>query len=446
MADPLLTPEVLRRRVEALLPEAPVRLWLACSGGLDSTVLTHALARAHPPWPLAVVHVDHRLHPHSPQWAQRVRELAERLGLPCRVIEVEVTKGAGPEDAARRARYQAWEGLLQPGEALATAHHADDQVETVLLRILRGTGLDGLGGMPEHRPLGPGRLLRPLLPWPRAALHAYAEREGLSWIDDPANRAPGLDRNFLRHHVLPLLQQRFPARRALLRLADHAQEWRRHQAPQRRRQLRAAVNTDGTLNLPAIEGQGEEQILTLLGDWFRHHGLPPPSLAQRRRLLCEVIHAHADADPRLHIGGHEIRRYRRRLYLLHSVPPPPEPLSGWRWCPPVPLNLPGRGRLSALPGGVGDLRAAEYYTVRLRRGGERLRLHGHRRALKKCLQQAGIPPWQRPHLPLIYHGDELAAVPGVAIADPFRAAAGEPAWAIAWQPFHLSGEGASGKV
>ncbi len=446
MADPL-TPAALRRRVETLLSEAPVRLWLACSGGLDSTVLTHALARARPPWPLAVVHVDHRLHPHSSQWAQRVRELADSLGLPCRVIPVTVNEGHGPEDAARRARHRAWERLLHPGEVLVTAHHADDQAETVLLRILRGTGLDGLVGIPEQRPLGRGWLLRPLLPWPRAALRAYAEREGLDWIDDPANHDPGLDRNFLRHQIMPLLEPRFPARRALLRLAGHARKWRGRQAPERRRCLAAALRTDGTLDLLALEGQGEEQILTLLGDWFRHHGLPPPSLAQRRRVMREVIHARPDARPRLRIDAHEVRRYRGHLHLLPLAAPPPPPPGGWRWYPPTPLELPGRGRLTAAPGGPGDLRALPGgYAIRLRRGGERLRLHGHCRSLKKCLQQAGIPPWQRPHLPLIYHGDELAAVPGVAIADPFRATTGEPAWTVAWQPFHLSGEGPSGKV
>jgi len=447
VTPPAFTPARLLRRLDALLEGArPPRLWIACSGGLDSTVLAHALVRGDPERPWALLYVDHGLHPDAPRWGEAVADLAHRLQVPCRSLAVAVREtGEGPEAAARAARYRAWTALLAAGEVLLTAHHADDQVETVLLRILRGTGLDGLAGMPERRPLGRGMLLRPLLPWPRAALRAYAERAGLAWIEDPANHDLDLDRNFLRHAVLPRLAARFPVRSSLLRLADHAHRVRERQRPARAEALRAALGEDGrSLDLAALPAD-RAAASTLLGDWFVHLGLPAPTLEQRRRILDEVVAARPDAQPALRLGRCCLRRHRGRLYLTPTAPPPEG--GPWRWDPRRPLMLPELGALRAEPTTEGGLRRLPGpLSVRLRVGGERIDLGGGRRALKKVLQERGVPPWERARLPLVFHRERLVAVPGIGVDRAFRAAPGTPAWRLVWTPLHLSGPDPSGKV
>ncbi len=435
MDVPTFSPETLLRRLDQLLQGArPPRLWIACSGGLDSTVLAHALVRGAHGRPWALVYVDHGLHPDAPRWGQAVANLADRLGIPCERLAVTVTPaGAGLEAAARAARYRAFASLLAPGEALLTAHHADDQVETVLLRILRGTGLDGLAGMPERRPLGAGTLLRPLLPWPRAALRAYAEATGLAWIDDPANDDRDLDRNYLRHDILPRLAERFPVHTSLLRLAEHARHASEQGREARAAALRAALGADGRSLETAVLAGDRGAALALLGDWFAHLGLPPPSLDQRRRILDEVVGARPDAQPVLRLGGHCLRRHRGRMYLTPAAAPPAGGL--WDWDPARPLDLPGLGTLRAeAVTGEGLRRLPGPWQVRLRAGGERIDLGGGRRPLKKILQERGIPPWERARLPLVFHRGELVAVPGVGVDRAFRAIPGNPAWRLVWTP------------
>ena len=188
------------------------RLIVGLSGGLDSTVLLHALAAAEPDVPLEAVHVDHGLHPQSTAWAAQCEQLARTLGLHLARHRVRVREtGSGVEAAARDARYECFKSLLSAGDCLLLAHHLQDQSETVLLHLMRGSGARGVRGMPADRRLGAGRLLRPLLGTPRDDLEAYARRHDLDWIDDPSNMDRVHDRNFVRHDVLPLLRERWPA-------------------------------------------------------------------------------------------------------------------------------------------------------------------------------------------------------------------------------------------
>ncbi|MCC7248835.1 MAG: tRNA lysidine(34) synthetase TilS, partial [Lysobacter sp.] len=196
----------------AIAASAPVVVGF--SGGLDSTVLLHRLAadpamRAHG---LRAVHIDHGLHPDATRWAEHARTVCAALGIECRTITVAVPResGLGPEASARRARRAAFAEALAAGEVLALAQHRDDQAETFLLRALRASGPDGLAAMRPWRAFASGWMWRPLLDVPRSDLLAYAEREGLQWIEDPSNRDESIDRNWLRHRVLPLLRERWP--------------------------------------------------------------------------------------------------------------------------------------------------------------------------------------------------------------------------------------------
>ena len=229
-----LSPQLLRRSLEPHLGRG--RLWIAYSGGLDSSVLLHAASicfgqrtggqavladsstepsavdARHSP-ELCAIHVDHGLNPQSAGWAEHCRTQAARIRVPLteRSLWLSRQKGESLEAVARSARYAAFADLLGPGDVLATAQHRDDQAETLLLALLRGSGLQGLAAMPVTAELGAGRLLRPLLGFSRTELLDYAEREGIAWIDDPSNADVGLDRNLLRHHVIPQLRRRWPS-------------------------------------------------------------------------------------------------------------------------------------------------------------------------------------------------------------------------------------------
>ena len=197
---------------------------IAYSGGLDSTVLLHALATFAPePFPLAAVHVQHGLSPHAGNWASHCERFCQSLDIPLQVVKIQPprSRGTGPEAAARHARYAA---LTQAAKNIWLAHHREDQAETVLLRLLRGCGTHGAGGMAEQSTYGESTLWRPLLHIPSAELLHYAHTHHLSWIEDESNDNTTFARNYLRHNVYPLLEERFAATANLARFASHSRE------------------------------------------------------------------------------------------------------------------------------------------------------------------------------------------------------------------------------
>ncbi len=218
----MLTPAAVAGRLLALAPRA-ASYRVGFSGGRDSHVLLHALAAARHllPAPLTALHVDHGMHPDAPRWAEHCRAVCAALEIPLTVRRavVESSGGHGSEAAARAARYAVYREEVASGECLVLAHHRDDQAETVLLRLMRGAGADGLAGIPASRCLGGAVLVRPLLGFGGEELAAYAAAHGLEWVDDPSNADEGLDRVFLRRRVLPLLASRWPEAGARLAAA-----------------------------------------------------------------------------------------------------------------------------------------------------------------------------------------------------------------------------------
>ncbi|WP_083930808.1 tRNA lysidine(34) synthetase TilS [Solimonas variicoloris] len=391
----------------ALAPRA--RVWVAYSGGLDSTVLLHLLHAQGVP-NLRAVHVHHGLQDAADDWARAARRTCRALGVPLRVCRVQVAAahGEGPEAAARAARYAAFGELLRSGDLLVTAHHRDDQAETVLLRALRGTGIAGLAAMPALAPFGPARLWRPLLDRGRDELRRYAEAQQLAWIDDPHNADPRYARSYLRREIVPRLLRHWPqALPSLARLAARAAEAETLAAELAELDLARVRVGDGCsvaglLALPALRRRN-----ALYHAWVAR-GWPAPSELRLAHLDREVLRARADAQPRLRHEHGELRRYRDRLYWLDPLPPAPDGERPW----------PLRRRSVALPGGLGWLRLARAPAIALQlrfaRGGERLRPAGdaHTRTLKQLCQAAGLPPWVRERMPLLYEGDELIAVAG----------------------------------
>lgn len=381
-------------------------LLLACSGGLDSTVLLHRLAgepalRARG---LRAVHVDHGLHPQSVAWSEACAANCLQLGIDLQVQRVTVVEtGQGLEAAARAARHAAFAQTLAAGELLVTAHHRDDQAETVLLRLLRGAG-DGLAAMRPLRPFANGWLWRPLLDVPREALQAYAREHALHWLEDPSNQSDRHDRNFLRHHVLPRLAQRWPqAGQALARSAGLLATQADLLAGEDQRRLARVQGLDpATLGLPALLAEAPPWRARLLRAWVAGLGLPPLPGDAPATLEAELLAARPDAEACFAWSGAVVRRWRDLLHAGPEQAPLADDFSV-QWSGLEPLALPTGDLLRLEPGLAFDTPLR----VHARQGGERLRLPGreHHTTLKHALQDLGVPPWERTRLPLLSHPD-----------------------------------------
>lgn len=401
------------------LPPPPVAagrtLWLGYSGGADSGALLHALNQAlkTPPksWPrdlkLRAVHVHHGLQTAADEWAGRCEANCRQWQIPFQLLRVQVDQaGQGMEAAAREARYAALAALLERGDLLVTAHHLDDQAETVLFRSLRGTGIAGLGAMRELEPLAAGQLWRPLLATPRASLLAYALAQNLDFISDPHNEDTRLTRAFLRKDILPLLQQRFAAAENLARLARHAQTTESLLA-ELARQDAATLRTGAGLSVAGLLALTPERRRNLLHHQWRGLGLQPPDERWYARLESEVLSANTVATPVLAQSEVEARRYRDELVLMRRLPPPPEPGTRLNWSSGSRIELPpGCGELLAerLPAG-GVALAFGLVGLGLRPLGV-----DRTRSLRNLYQEAGLPVWVRQRIPLIFLGSELIAV------------------------------------
>ncbi len=399
----------------ASLPDGP--LLVAFSGGLDSSVLLHLLsaskrARARG---LRAIHIDHGLQGDSALWAQHCAQFARALEveLISRSVEVPEAPGLGLEANARRARYGAIESVLRPDEIVAFAQHRDDQAETVLLKLLRGAGPQGLGAMRNLRRLGPGFAWRPLLSTPRAVLRDYARGHGLAWLNDPSNADLGIDRNFLRHQVLPQIVSRWPeAASSIAQTAIWMQAAADFIADETERAFgRVRGPTADTLQLEAWLGLHTALRDPVLRYWLRALGLAQPTHYQVAELLRQLTVASEDRQPCIRWSGAEVRRYRDLLYAMPPLKlPAPDWVAGFDGSDlQLPLDL-GVLRLSSESS---EARLAKPLRVRFRRGGESLRLNrgNHSSELRDLFQQAGIPPWQRARLPLVFdHDEHLLAV------------------------------------
>lgn len=419
MVAPDFGPAWLQRRlIELGVPARGARLCVAFSGGLDSTALLHALASLRRAqrrrFALRAVHVDHQLQPASADWAARARVLAATLDLPLTVVPVRVaTDGRSLEAAARAARHAALSRSLGDGEFLLSAHHLDDQLETVLLQLLRGAGVAGLAAMPQRAAFAAGVLLRPLLPLPRMALQAYVQRHQLVWSEDDSNADPRFDRNFLRLRILPLLQQRWPAAASTVArsaaLLAEAQELLDASAEAA---WRAAA--DGpTLRVSALRAQPPAARANLLRYWLRHRGLPVPDQSRLRELCGPLLAARGDAQPQVCWPGAEVRRFDGRLHAFAPLASPPAGPIDWSWMRQRSIEVPGAGILLLREDPHGDLdlgRLPRRLQLHFRAGGERLAGTAGRQPLKEWLRAQRLAPWERSRLPLIHADGRLVAV------------------------------------
>jgi tRNA(Ile)-lysidine synthase len=418
------------------------RVAIAFSGGRDSTALLAACAASAPAHRVALVaiHVHHGLSPHADAWCDACARHAGRCGVPLEVRRVVVDDRGrlGVEAAARRARYAALREAARAcrADAVALAHHQDDQAETLLLQALRGAGPQGLAAMPAFDRDADGLAwVRPLIGVQRAAIDAYVARHKLAYVDDESNASLRHRRNALRADVMPALARTFPSpARTLARAASLQAEAAGLLDDLASIDATDAVQ-DGTLACVALAALPPPRARNLLRWFLRTHALPAPSAAGLDAMLAQLARPRADAQVRLDHGGAVLGVHRGRVHV-HTPPPPPYEV---RWHGEPELRLPhGRLRFVAASGDGLDaerLRGATI-TVASRRGGERLALDVRRprRALSAWLYDAGVPAWARDAVPVIACDGTVVAVPSLGVDPAWRAAPGAPGWCCVWHP------------
>ena len=394
---------------------------LAYSGGLDSHALLHALQplTLKEDYTLRAIHINHNLQPESKHWAKHCQIICQALEIPCSVINLDliVKKGDSLEAVAREARYHAFQTALKPQEALITAHHQDDQAETVLLNLFRGSGVSGLAAMPVVKNFANGTLYRPLLDVSRQSLNAYAQAASLSYINDPSNHDQRFDRNFLRHNIIPQLQQRWLGlNKTLTRTARLQGDARQILARQAETDLALMVTPKTTvITIESLKKLSWARQKNCLHYWLQQSHLPVPNEKTIIRILTEILDARKDAQPRVQWKGGEVRRYRQQLYALKPLTNIDLANQLIEWDLKEDLVLPIIQRYIPLKR-LGKMKqrlqqCPQTITIRFRQGGERLQLsEKYHKSVKKILQEAGIPPWERAKIPLIYCGEKLVMI------------------------------------
>jgi len=449
MPEKALSPDSL---TDILQPLAAARRWyVAFSGGCDSTVLLHLLnefCRVHPQSTprLTAVHVNHQLQVPSESWQQHCREVCRTWGVDLvePVVNV-IDDGDGPEAAARRARYAAFESLLESGDILFMGHHQDDQAETVLLRLLRGAGLQGLAAMPASRELGFGRLERPLLAWSRAQLVDYARRCQLDWVEDPSNNDEQLDRNYLRRQVLPLLAERWPeyrqtVARAARHLGEAAQELDRGDEPL---DTQYTIIRDSGFRLASLTGRTPASARQAVRRWLRERQLPMPDESALVEFVRQLFAAGDEAAPELTTRIFTLRRYRDGVFLTPAkdwVAPDSQSIAPGQW-----VEIAGVGGVGLVAGDdAGNdnaIASAGELMIDFRRGGERCHPVGraHSVSLKQWLQESGIPPWWRDRIPLLKRGGQIVSIGGLWECSDALAEPANPGWKLHWERISVAG-------
>ncbi len=422
-------------------------VYMAYSGGLDSSVLLHAMAhlRLESERGICAIHADHGLQDDSARWSEHCGRQCVKMGIRLHKVHLnlKIPPGESPEAVARTARYAAFSELLDAGDLLLTAHHADDQVETVLLQLLRGAGVSGLAGMPMIKRWHRGWLVRPLLGFSRLELQQYAVDNGLQWMEDGSNQDERFSRNLLRRRITPELKNRWPGLlKTISRSAKHCAS------------AASLVNELAEIDLRSCQGSSTWRLSmdelkklsstrqeNLLRYWIRRCGMDLPNTHGIRRILSEVLTADEMSHPLVTWPGAELRRYAGEIYIMLPLPSPERDwLTTWDGSSPLKL-----------PGGLGELRIHKeklsipektWRTGRVQVGFRRRGLkctpagRSGSRSFKRLCQDLNIPAWLRPLVPLLLVDGELAAMAGYCVCEPY---AGQAANVVKWsRPAYLS--------
>ncbi len=409
--------ELLREKLEGFSDAR--RFIVAYSGGADSHALLHALVSLELPQDILALHVNHGLSPNADNWQLHCESVSRELHVNFCAERARVKRdGSGLENAARQARYDIFARHVGPGDVLLMAHHADDQIETFFLRLLRGAGVRGLGGMPEWRSIGDSCLYRPWLACSREEIRSYAREHGLVWVEDESNADIQFDRNYLREQVLPVLQARWPqAGQSIARSMSWCGE-------------ADAVNDElaeidyfacyphserlgFSLAFAYLRGLSRARRRNVLRLWLTRCDVPVPGHRILDAIQEQMMDSRQDASPQVQWDDWQCRRYQGRLYVMPQLPLL-EQEGIWQCDVQSVLSNAGFGELCFVraQGHGMKVDSSQPLTITFAREGVRCRPVGreHSQSLKKLFQAAAVPPWLRERTPLIYQNEQLLAV------------------------------------
>ncbi len=422
------------------------RYVIAYSGGIDSLVLLHCFKQIKAN--IRAVHVHHGLQDVADDWVHHCQQTCEALNIPLEVLYVNARQkpGTSPEEAARNARYQALQKNLKAGDCLVTAQHLDDQAETLLLQLFRTASAAGLSAMPACKIFGEFLHIRPLLSFSRKEIENYAVKNKLQWVEDPSNNDLAYDRNFLRKKILPQLEKRWSeVSSQLATVASQQASNLQVLEDMAAIDLASALVTpdksfsffkiESMLSIKRLKKFSSPRLLNLLRHWIIRSLDKQPTRNLLQEIESSLINSQPDAKPDIVFSGYTFRKFQDDLYLLklNDESITHETIS---WHPSSALTLPGLNvQLKAVETsgkGLDKKLLDESLTIRFRQGGEKFHPAGrrHSQSLKKLLQEAGIPPWEREVLPLLYFRDELIAVVGLWVSKDYSVAEGESGWRV----------------
>ncbi|MEH6443427.1 MAG: tRNA lysidine(34) synthetase TilS [Oceanospirillaceae bacterium] len=414
-----------------LQPEKQVKRWvIALSGGLDSMVTLDLASQLLPQNSIVALHVNHQLQSAADDWQQFCEAQCIQRNIPLHSFKISVTSSS--EQQLRDARYQCFENFLAAGDCLLFGHHANDQAETVLFRLVRGAGTKGLSAMPVQRAIGKAMLLRPLLQLARSSLEYYAEQQQLNWIEDPSNQSVDYDRNFIRHKVLSQLNGHWP--KASEQIALCAQTLAIEQ------QLLAdylaldiqQISQDNVLDLAKWQQFESNKATELLRHWLIGICASHVSRKQLQRILQDVIASRSDSQGYCKIGAYTVKRFKQQLYVIKTD----MVIEAW---PVLSLqqqhyNL-NQGSLSFNYHTQG-ISFKEGMYLQSKSEGMSIEVAGRgRKKLKKLFQEHAIAPWLRENWPLLMYKEAVVAVPGICICEGWLEQGQKKAYlSIDWHP------------
>jgi len=436
------TPKQLPERLLGQLSSLPetTAFWVGFSGGADSTALLEALLKIQPELSAEIraIHFNHGLQQAAGEWQLHCQTFCQAREVPLLVqnLELDFKEGISAETQARQARYGSLEKLLGANEIYLTAHHADDQAETLLLHLLRGSGLDGLAGIPTLRKLGRGWVARPLLDFRRQDLEDFLRHQNTPWITDPSNLEVIADRNFLRNDIFPRLESRWPGTiQRLNQSARHAAAAAAVLSELIAGKFGQLLSDPYTLPLEHFLGLDPEIQALVLRQWvkLRNVSTPPrPRLAEFLAQLSTSTSVSSQAE--IKWSGWMIKRYDSSLWLHETSFPRECPATTWRSDQKLRLDA-DFGNLQVF-GDVFELPPGWEIGPRKKRAAMQVRKNGSRKKVKELLRACGIPTWLRPSVPMLYRDGQLQAIGDWLLCPELRDWLTENQLSYLWHPVH----------
>ena len=408
--------EILKQQIQA---HSIKKICVSLSGGVDSIVLLYALNQCLEKGCLIrAIHINHNLAKDSQDWADFCKRTCDRIQIQIDIhsIKVKTTEGFGIEAAARKARYQKLQRSIQEGEWLMTAHHQEDQLETILLRMARGTGIEGLQGIQKQFNFGKGKILRPLLNVSKSEVLAYARKNNLDWVEDASNQETYFDRNFLRMNIIPKLKERWPAFSSSVSRLSNISNQTSTLLKELAQQDLGSNYPIKNLDIDILKNKSNGRVINIIRFLILKNEMSVPSMKVLNSGVNILLNPKS-VNPTMVWNNYCIKRYVDKLYFLKlSELQPNQSNKLMHWSIDEPLILDENGSslaaIMAIGKGLSLKKCNKNLDVQFRKGGESIRPVGHKitKKLKKLFQEDHILPWTRDKIPLLYKKNELIGV------------------------------------